>query len=129
MNQLSLGIFPYNTKIAKVTPIFKSRKRWLLTNYRPIPVLPRFSKIIQKIMYNRVYKYLDENSILFQKQFGFRKNHCTSHALVALISSIYNSFNQNKFRVGVFIYLSKVFIWLIMILFNKRSLHHIKNKS
>ena len=45
-------------------------------------------------MYNRVYKYLDENSILFQKQFEFRKSHCTSHAFADLISSIYNPFTK-----------------------------------
>ena len=69
---INLGIFPENMKIAKVTPIFKSGKKELLTNYRPTSVLSCFSKILERIMYNRVYNYLNDNN-LFHKQFGFRK--------------------------------------------------------
>ena len=96
-------------KIAKVTPIFKSRKKELLTNYRPIFVLSCFSKILERIMYNRIYTYLNHNNLLFRKQFGFRKGHSTDHALIKLIDSIYDSFNQNKYTLGVFIDLSKAF--------------------
>ena len=92
---INLGIFPENMKIAKVTPIFKSGKKELLTNYRPISVLSCFSKILERIMYNRVYNYLNDNNLLFRKQFGFRKGHSTDHALIKLIDSIYDSFNQN----------------------------------
>ena len=69
---INLGIFPENMKIAKVTPIFKSGKKELLTNYRPTSILSCFSKILERIMYNRVYNYLNDNN-LFHKQFGFRK--------------------------------------------------------
>ena len=54
---LSLGIFTDSMKIAKVTPGFKAGKKELVSNYRTISVLPCFSKILEKIMYNRVYKY------------------------------------------------------------------------
>ena len=60
-------------------------------------------------MYNRVYNYLNDNNLLFRKQFGFRKGHSTDHALIKLIDSIYDSFNQNKYTLGVFIDLSKAF--------------------
>ena len=106
---INLGIFPEKTKIVKVTSIFKSRKKELLTNYRPISVLSCFSKILERIMYNRVYNYLNDNNLLFRKQFGFRKGHSTDHALIKLIDSIYDSFNQNKYTLGVFIDLSKAF--------------------
>ena len=109
MNQINLDIFPEKMKIAKVTPIFKSGKKELLTNYRPISVLSCFSKILERIMYNRVYNYLNDNNLLFHKQFGFRKGHSTDHALIKLIDSIYDSFNQNKYTLGVFIDLSKAF--------------------
>ena len=75
-------------KIAKVTPVFKAGKKELVSNYRPISVLPCFSKILEKIMYNRVYKYLTENNLLFQKQFGFREGHSTSHAIVNLVTTL-----------------------------------------
>ena len=67
-------------KIAKVTPIFKTGKKELLTNYQPISVLSCFSEILQKIMYN-------DNNLLFHKQFGFRKDHSTDHTLIELINS------------------------------------------
>ena len=106
---INLGIFPEKMKIAKVTPIFKSGKKELLTNYRPISALSCFSKILERIMYNRVYNYLNDNNLLFRKQFGFRKGHSTDHALIKLIDSIYDFFNQNKYTLGVFIDLSKAF--------------------
>ena len=64
---INLGIFPEKMKIAKVTPIFKSGKKELLTNYWPSSVLSCLSKILERIMYNRVYNYLNGNNLLFRK--------------------------------------------------------------
>ena len=69
-------------KIAKVSPIFKKSEKSILSKYRPISVLPCFSKILERIMYNRLYTYLAENNILFNKQFGFRAGHSTEHVLL-----------------------------------------------
>ena len=67
--------FPQMTlKIAKVTPIYKADNKSDLCNYRPISVLPCFPKVLERIMYNRLYQYLTENKILFSKQFGFQTN-------------------------------------------------------
>ena len=126
---IDLGISPENMKIAKVRSIFKSGKKELLTNYRPISVLSCFSKILERIMYNRVYNYLNDNN-LFHKQFGFRKGHSTDHALIELINSIYDSFNQNKYTLGVFIDLSKAFDTVDHnILIDKLNLYGITNNS
>ena len=64
-NSINTGIFPDNLKIAKVIPIFKSGDESLLTNYRPISVLPAFSKVLERIMYNRIYNYTLPNINLF----------------------------------------------------------------
>ena len=83
-------------KIAKVSPIFKKGDKSILSNYRPISVLPHFSKILERIMYNRLYAYLAENNILFNKQFGFGAGHSTEHALLELIEQISDSFNDKS---------------------------------
>ena len=62
-------------KVAKVFPTYKSGKRYVLSNYRPISALPCFSKILESIMYNSLYSYLNENETLNDKQFGFQAGH------------------------------------------------------
>ena len=69
---LQTGIFPNGMKIARVSPIFKKGEEFFFTNYRPISVLPCFSKLLERIMYNRLYKYLLQNNIFYEKQFGFQ---------------------------------------------------------
>ena len=58
------GVFPDALKIARVTPLFKGGDPSNISNYRPISVLPRFSKILERIMYNRLYKYLTTEKLL-----------------------------------------------------------------
>ena len=106
---LQQRIFPENLKIAKVSSIYKKDEEFLLTNYRPISVLPCFSKLLERIMYNRLFKYLSENSILYEKQFGFQTSHSTEHAILLLVNQLYQSFDENKFTLGIFIDLSKAF--------------------
>ena len=107
--QLNTGIFPDRMKVAKVTPIFKNSEKSSISNYRPISVLPCFSKILGRIMYNRVYNYFTGNSFLFNKQFGFRAGHSTEHALLELIDQICDSFNDKNYFLRIFIDLSKAF--------------------
>ena len=65
-------------KLAKVLPIYKSENEQLVQNYRPISVLPYFSKIYERVIYNHIIDYIDDNNTLYEKQFGFRKGHSTS---------------------------------------------------
>ena len=76
------GVLPDKGKIGRVTPIFKKGNNILVTNYRPISVLPCFSKLLEHIMYNRLYKFLAENNILYQKQLGFQNTHSTDNAII-----------------------------------------------
>ena len=84
---LQKGSFPDELKVAKVTPVFKADNVNELGNYRPISVLPCFSKIIERIMYNRLFKYLKTNEI-YKKQFGFQEGHSTEHAIIQLIDQL-----------------------------------------
>ena len=79
------GIFPDDLKIAKVTPIYKADNSSNISNYRPISVLPCFSKMLERIMYNRLQKYLKDQNILYNKQFGFRTGHSTEHTSAQLV--------------------------------------------
>ena len=106
---LQQGIFPENLKIAKVSPVYKKDEEFLLTNYRPISVLPCFSKLLERIMYNRLFKDLSENSVLYKKQFRFQTSHSTEHAILLLVNQLYQSFDESKFTLGNFIDLNKAF--------------------
>ena len=71
---LSLGIVPDELKIARIIPIFKGEDEQLVQNYRPISVLPFFSKIFEKkIVANCVIDFLDDNILFYKHQIGFRK--------------------------------------------------------
>ena len=96
-------------KIARVSPIFKIGEEFFFTNYRQISVLPCFSKLLYRIMYNRLYKYLLQNKIFYEKQFGFQASRSTEHAVIQLINQMFDVFNENKYTLGTFIDLSKVF--------------------
>ena len=87
-SSFSSGTFPDVLKIAKITPIFKKGSKTDKNNYRPISVLSVFSKIFEKLMYTRLYKYLDVHNILCSQQYGFRANHSTSHALISITEEI-----------------------------------------
>ena len=85
---LTEGVFPDEMKIAKVSPIFKGGNNLQAENYRPIAILPVFSKILEKLIYNQVYNYFVENKLLFPKQFGFQINSSTEHAILELVRNI-----------------------------------------
>ena len=72
-------------KIAKATPIFKSGRKELLANYMPISELLCFSKILERTIYSRFDNYMNDNNLLFHKQFGFRKGHSLKLLLNLLI--------------------------------------------
>lgn len=103
------GVFPDDLKIAKVSPIFKADDKLLVNNYRPISVLPVFSKILEKIVYNRLIEYLNRMNILTDKQFGFREKHSTFMAILNIIDKISDEIDNKNLSLGVFIDLSKAF--------------------
>ena len=60
-------------------------------------------------MYNRLFKYFSENSILYEKQFGFQTSHRTEHVIPLLVNQLNQSIDESKFTLGIFIDLSKAF--------------------
>ena len=67
------GVFPKELNIANVVLIFKADDEMVFTNYRPMSVLPVFSKLLERLMYNRLIDYINENHILYEYQFGFKQ--------------------------------------------------------
>ena len=60
-------------------------------------------------MYNQLFKYLSENSIIYEKQIGFQTSHSIEHAIPLLVNQLYHSLDESKFMLGIFIDLSKAF--------------------
>ena len=103
------GIFLGALKIARVNPIFKKEDPQLPSNYRPVFCSRSFRKLYEKCVYSRVCAFLTKCKMLFKKQFGFRNNTFTSHALVSLIDPIKKHLDNDYFVCGVFIDLQKTF--------------------
>ena len=82
---ITSGMVPMELKIARVVPLFKTGDKSVFSNYTPISVLPSFSKILEKLVYNRLIYYLSKYKILSDYQFGFRKHHSTEYALALSI--------------------------------------------
>jgi hypothetical protein len=103
------GIFPDLCKLAKVIPLFKKDNPLLCENYRPISLLPVYSKIFEKVIYTRMYNFLDSNNLIYERQFGFRSKHSTTHALISTTEWIKSCIDKGSFVGGIFIDLQKAF--------------------
>ena len=108
-NSLVEGIFPEKMKKAKVVPLHKGKNHDETTNYRPISLLITILKILEKVMYTRVYNFLYNTWQLYASQYGFRKHHACDQAVGELVAVIAKGIEQKKFTPGVFLDLSKAF--------------------
>ena len=108
-NSLTEGVFPQKMKSAKVVPLYKNKDKDLTMNYRPISLLLTLSKILEKVIYSRVYSFLNETNQLFVSQYGFRKRHSCEHAVGELIANITKGIENGKMTAGIFLDLSKAF--------------------
>ena len=106
---ITSGTCPDSLKIAKVIPIFKKDDSSLISNYRPISILPAISKILEKILYTRLYEFVNNNNLIHSNQYGFRKLHSTDFAIVQLCDEIVHALSRKEHCVGVFKDLSKAF--------------------
>ena len=69
---LNSGMFPDSWKYANVQPVHKKLNRQVKSNYRPISLLPICGKILEKIVFDNVYSFLNHNNLLSKNQSGFR---------------------------------------------------------
>lgn len=104
------GVFPDRLKIAHIKTIFKNKgERDNLGNYRPISVLSNISKIVEKIINDRLISFLDGNNVINECQFGFRKERSTTQAVYQAVVEVIDSMNDRKKTLAVCLDLSKAF--------------------
>ena len=101
--------FPDHLKKAKVVPVFKKGNVDNFCNYRPISILPCFSKVLERLMFNRLNSFLSDHNILSNCQYGFRSGHSTELALIDAVDKLHSALQSKKQSIGIFLDLSKAF--------------------
>ena len=96
------GVFPTELTIAIVSPLYKAKDPMFFNNYRPISLLSVFSKILKRLMYNRLLKFIDKNNLLNEFQFGFRNTHSTFMALIVLVENLVTALDDGNCAAGLF---------------------------
>jgi hypothetical protein len=72
-----------------------------MANYRPVSLLPLFSKVFEKAMYCRLNQHLQVNNILATEQYGFRKGLSTEQAAFSLTDNIIMAWNKKIHIIGI----------------------------
>lgn len=106
---LDMSSIPIVWKTARVTPIFKGGDNTDLCNYRPISIICTVTKIFEKIIYQQLYKYLNQSNILSPYQSGFRSGYSTTTALLKFTNDVFSSCDKNQCTGVIFLDLSKAF--------------------
>ncbi|CAF0882048.1 unnamed protein product [Didymodactylos carnosus] len=94
---LSSGVFPERWKIGLIHPLFKDGDTTLPTNYRPITLLPSMSKILERLVYNKLYEHLKKHDLLTPLQSGFIQGDSTTNQLVDLVHEIGENLAKGRF--------------------------------
>ena len=81
----------------------------VFSKYRPVSVLPVFSKLLERLVYDRLISHINDNKLLYEYQFGFQKDKSTHLAIIMLVDKITEAFDQGESVVGVFLDFSKAF--------------------
>ena len=103
------GTFPENMKKADVVPLYKSKDKQECSNYRPISLLITLLKLLEKLIYKRVYLFLEKTEQIFPSQYGFRTSNSCENAVSELLSTIIKGKEEGLYTVSLFLDLSKAF--------------------
>ena len=103
------GIFPDALKLTRIIPVFKNGDSLQCNNYRPISLTSNISKIMEKLAHQRLYLFLENNNVLYDKQFGFRNKDSSNHAPIEITEKIREALDKKQFVCDIFIDLQKAF--------------------
>lgn len=103
------GYFPNELKAAKVVPIHKKGSKCNINNYRPISILPSLSKIFERIIYNKLLQFIQQNKIISSTHHGFLPNRSTETALFDFMNALLSDLDDHKKCTGIYFDLSKAF--------------------
>ena len=103
------GICPSAFKVANFISIHKKGDKLDCNSYQPMSFLSNISKILEKMMYIRLTRFLNKNKVLSSFQIGFRNKHSTNHALISLTEMIRPALENDQLACGVFIDKQKTF--------------------
>ena len=103
------GVFLSVLNTAKVVPVFKKDSKLDYSNYCPISLLSNIEKILEKLMYKRLYTFLNNNHTIYNLQFRFRQQYSTSCALINITENIRKALDDGNMGCGVFVDLQKAF--------------------
>jgi hypothetical protein len=106
---LETGMFPEILKQCRVIPIFKNGNHLECDNYRPISLLSSISKILEKIVSEKLLNHLTVNDLLYVHQYGFIPKKSAEHNLLHIINYVSAALNDGNFCIGVFLDLKKAF--------------------
>ena len=90
-NCIDTGVFPDIWKKSNIVPVYKRGDKQIIDNYRPISLLPICGKILEKILFNAIYEFLEENNLLCEHQWGFRPSDSCAYHLLSIVHDIYTS--------------------------------------
>ena len=127
---LTTGYFPDLLKYAVITPIKKKPGAPTLENFRPIALLPNFSKILEKVILNRLLPFFQKHKIINKEQFGFIQNLSTTDAICHLTEHIYENLDKRFWSTALFCDLAKAFELMVRaILFMKLEKYGIRGPA
>ena len=106
---LTFGVFPECLKTATIIPIKKSGSNSSVSSYRPISILPYYSKILEKLIFKRLDNFLTQFQIVCPNQYGFSRGKTTELAMLDLLNYFYDSLDNRKFSFAVFVDFRKAF--------------------
>ena len=110
-DSLITGIYPQCLKVAKCIPIYKGTPLDPSDpiNYRPISILTGINKVFERILHNQISQYIERNNLLPKFQYGYRKQHNTSQAILEYTEHITRATANKLITISLFMDLSKAF--------------------